>query len=70
MLEGAGFPHATPQPSQPTVFPFRLWAPPGLQFNQDLSTKPEFEFKGTYGRNMVFRPLDHLLWPTTMSSHG
>jgi hypothetical protein len=39
-LGGASFPHTTPQPSQPVVSPFHLRAPPGLQFNQTLSTKP------------------------------
>jgi hypothetical protein len=29
-LEGAGFSHITPRPSQPTVSPFHLRAPPGL----------------------------------------
>jgi hypothetical protein len=40
--------------------PFHLRALPGLQFIQNLSTKLKFEFKGTYGRHVVFRPLDHL----------
>jgi hypothetical protein len=31
-LKGAGFLHTTPRPSQPTVSPFHLWAPLGLQF--------------------------------------
>jgi hypothetical protein len=44
-LEGADFPRTTPQPSQPTVSPFHLRAPPGLQFIQVLTTKLEFEFK-------------------------
>jgi hypothetical protein len=69
-LEGVGFPHTTPQPSQLTVSPFHLRAPPSLQFNQDLSTKLEFEFKVTYGHHMVFWPLGHLPWPTTMPSHS
>jgi hypothetical protein len=53
-LEGTGFPHTTPQPSQLTVSPLHLRAPLGLQFIQNLSTKPEFEFKGTYVCHMVF----------------
>jgi hypothetical protein len=69
-LEGTSFPHSTPWPSQPTVSPFHLRAPPGLQFIQVLTTKPEFEFKGTYGCYVVFRPLSHLLWPTTTPSHS
>jgi hypothetical protein len=43
-LGGVGFPHTTPRYSQPTVSTFHLRAPPGLQFNQVLSTKLEFEF--------------------------
>jgi hypothetical protein len=38
-LGGAGFPHTTPRPSQLPVSLFHLRAPPGLQFNQVLSTK-------------------------------
>jgi hypothetical protein len=68
-LEGAGFLYTTPRPSQPTVLPFPPKGPTGLQFNQVLSTKPKFEFKGTYGHHMVFRPLGHLLGPTTTPSH-
>jgi hypothetical protein len=37
-LEGAGFPHTTPRPSQLTVSPFHLRAPPGLQFNHRAPT--------------------------------
>jgi hypothetical protein len=33
-LRGAGFPHATPWPSQPSVSTFHLRALPGLQLNQ------------------------------------
>jgi hypothetical protein len=43
-LEGASLPHTTPWPSQPTVSPFHLRAPSGLQFNQILPTKPRFWF--------------------------
>jgi hypothetical protein len=43
-LEGVGFPHTTSRPSQQTIPPFHLRAPPGLQFIQNLSTKSEFEF--------------------------
>jgi hypothetical protein len=53
-LEGAGFPHTTLQPSLLTVSPLHLQASPGLYFNHNLTTKPEFEFKGTYGHHMVF----------------
>jgi hypothetical protein len=67
-LEGADFPYTTPRPSQLTVSPFHQWAPPDLQFTQVLSTKQEFEFKGTYDRHVVFRPLGHLPWPTTTPS--
>jgi hypothetical protein len=49
---------------------FHLRPPPDLQFNQVLSIKLEFEFKGTYGCHVVFRPLGHLPWPTTMPSHS
>jgi hypothetical protein len=59
-LEGASFPHTTPQPSLLTVSPFHLMAPPGLQFGQNLTTKTELSFKGTYGYHMVFRPLGRL----------
>jgi hypothetical protein len=45
-LKGAGLPHTTPWPFQPTVSNFHLRAPPSLQFIQVLSTKPEFAFKG------------------------
>jgi hypothetical protein len=45
ILGGAGFPYTTPRPSQPMVSTFHLRAPPGLQFNHVLSTKPKFEFK-------------------------
>jgi hypothetical protein len=34
-LEGTNFSHTTPQPSQLTVSPFHLRAPPGLQFNHN-----------------------------------
>jgi hypothetical protein len=40
-LEVVGFPYSTPRPPQLTVFTFHLRAPPGLQFNQILSTKPK-----------------------------
>jgi hypothetical protein len=60
-LEGASFVHTTLRSSQPMVSTFHLRAPPGLQFIQNLSTKLEFEFKGTYGRHVVFWPLGHLL---------
>jgi hypothetical protein len=36
-LGGAGLPHTTLRPSQPTVSTFHLSTPPGLQFNQELS---------------------------------
>jgi hypothetical protein len=36
-LAGASLPHTTPRPSQPTISSFHLGAPPGLQFNQELS---------------------------------
>jgi hypothetical protein len=69
-LEGADFSHTTPWPFQPTVSPFHLWVPPGFQFNQDPPTKPEFEFKGTYGRHVIFWQLGYLPWPTTAPSIG
>jgi hypothetical protein len=69
-LEGASFPHTSPRHSQPMVSHFHLWALPGLQFIQVLSTKLEFEFKGTYDRHVVFQPLGHLPWPTTVPSHS
>jgi hypothetical protein len=37
-LEGASFSHSTPRPSQLTVSPFHLRAPPSLQFNHRAST--------------------------------
>jgi hypothetical protein len=40
-LRDAGFPRTTPQPFRPAVSPFHLRAPPGLQFNQVLTTKPK-----------------------------
>jgi hypothetical protein len=40
-LGGAGLPHTTPRPSQPTVSPFHLRAPSSLQFNQVPTTKPK-----------------------------
>jgi hypothetical protein len=39
-LRDAGFSCTTPRPSRPAVSPFHLRAPPGLQFNQVLTTKP------------------------------
>jgi hypothetical protein len=36
---GAGFPRTTPRPSRPAVSPFHLRVPPGLYFNQVLTTK-------------------------------
>jgi hypothetical protein len=45
----------------PTNYPhFPLVAPPGLHFNQVLTTKPKCWVWGPYGRHVVFRPLDHL----------
>jgi hypothetical protein len=67
---GAALPHTTPRPSQPTVLPFSPKGPAQSPVYQVLSTKPVFEFKGTYDRHMVFRPLGHLPWPTTMPSHS
>jgi hypothetical protein len=40
-LGGVGFPHTTSRPSQLVVSPFHLRAPPDLQFNQVLTTKPK-----------------------------
>jgi hypothetical protein len=40
--------------------PFHLRASPGFQLNHNLTTKTELSFKGTYGRHVVFRPLDCL----------
>jgi hypothetical protein len=59
-LEGAGFPHTTPRPSQPTTFTFHLSASPGLQFNQVLSTKPKCWVQRTYDHHVVFWALGHL----------
>jgi hypothetical protein len=47
-LEGAGFPYATPQPSQPTVSPFHLRAPPGLQFNHRAPTNQSWVLKNLW----------------------
>jgi hypothetical protein len=48
-------------PTFPTDdLPFHLRARSGIQFIQNLSTKSEFEFKGTYGCHVVFWPLGHL----------
>jgi hypothetical protein len=59
-LEGAGLPH-THSPTFPTSYlPFPLVAPPGLQFNQVSAFTPSIEFEGSYGRRVVFRPLNHL----------
>jgi hypothetical protein len=41
-LGGVGLPHITHWPSQPHVSTFHLRVPPGLQFNQDPSTKSRF----------------------------
>jgi hypothetical protein len=38
ILEGVGFSHATPRPSQSTVSPFHMRAPPDLQFNHRAPT--------------------------------
>jgi hypothetical protein len=42
---GAGSPHTTPQPSQPAISTFHLWAPPGLQLSKfhQLNQSVEFE---------------------------
>jgi hypothetical protein len=48
-------------PTFPTNYPhFPLVAPPGLHFNQVLTTKPKCWVWGPYGRHVVFRPLSHL----------
>jgi hypothetical protein len=59
-LDGADFSHTTPRPFQPTVLPFSHKSSARSQVKQVLPTKPEFEFKGTYSRHVVFRPLGHL----------
>jgi hypothetical protein len=41
-LGGVVLSHITPRPFQPVVFTFHLWAPPDLQFNPVLSTKPRY----------------------------
>jgi hypothetical protein len=69
-LEGASLKQTTLWPSQLMISTFHLRTPPSLQFIQVPSIKPEFEFKGTYARHVVFRPLDPLSWPTTMPSHS
>jgi hypothetical protein len=69
-LRCIGFPHTTPRPSQPTISTFYLRALLDLQFNQVLPTKQMFEFKKLMAAPMVFRPLDHLPWPTSMPSHS
>jgi hypothetical protein len=40
-LVGADLLHTTPRPSRLAVSPFHLRAPPGLYFNQVLTTKPK-----------------------------
>jgi hypothetical protein len=44
-LGGAALPQTTPRLSQPAVSHFHLRAPPGLQFNQVLTTKSKLSFK-------------------------
>jgi hypothetical protein len=41
-LGGASLPHTTLRPFQSVVSAFHVWAPPGLQFNQVLPSKPKF----------------------------
>jgi hypothetical protein len=57
-LGGAGLPHTTLRPSQPTVLPFSPKSLTRSPVYQVLSTKPEFKFKGNYGRHVVFQSLD------------
>jgi hypothetical protein len=45
-LGGAGLPHTTPRPSQPTISTFHLRAPPGLQIIQNLPHILRFKLKG------------------------
>jgi hypothetical protein len=68
-LGGVDFPQTTPQPSQPMISTFHLTAPPGLLLNKNQQLNQSFEFKGTYGRHVIFRSLGHLPWPTTMPSY-
>jgi hypothetical protein len=41
-----------------------------LQFSQVLATKPRCRVQITYGRHVMFRPLDHLPKPTSTPSHS
>jgi hypothetical protein len=47
-LEGAGFSHTTLRPFQPTVSPFHLSVPPGLQFNHNLLDKPKLSLRNLW----------------------
>jgi hypothetical protein len=69
-LECAGFSYTTPRPSQPTVSPFHLRVHPVSSLSNFYQLNQSLSFKGTYGCHVVFWPLGHLLWPTTMPSHS
>jgi hypothetical protein len=59
-LGGAGLPH-THSPTFPTSCPhFPLMAPPCLHFNHIFAKDQRVEVLRTYGRHVIFRPLDHL----------
>jgi hypothetical protein len=47
-LEGAGFPHTTPRPSQSMIFPFHLRALPGLQFNHRAPTNQSWVLRNLW----------------------
>jgi hypothetical protein len=57
-LGGAGFPHHTPQPSQPTVLCFPLNGPVWSQINHNQHKPLVIKRRSTYRRPMAFRPLD------------
>jgi hypothetical protein len=68
-LGGVRLPHTTLQPFQLVVSPFHLRAPLGLQFNQELPSKSEFEFKNLCC-HVVFWSLGHLPWPISTPIHS
>jgi hypothetical protein len=60
-LKVAGLPHTHSLTFPTSCLPFPLVAPPGLHFNRVPLLKPQFWiFFRTYGRPVVFRPLNHL----------
>jgi hypothetical protein len=67
-LEGASFSHHSHRPSQPTVLLFPLRAPSGLQLTMIHKKLSRSKYLKAYCHHVVFRPHDHLPWPTSTPS--